>query len=168
MRLSLIVVGLVFAGCGSAELSDYMDEDLPAGQCKETEGDVCETGGEGDQCGSTQDCGGDLICAAQFNGDIGRFECQDVCIPTMDETRWCMDDAACCDAAATCGPRGYCMIDGGVGETVDEASGGSEGAGTTTSGTDTGGGTTSAGTTSGATSSGGTDTSTGTSTTGGA
>jgi hypothetical protein len=100
------------AACGADALSDYMDEDLPAGRCEDTEGEVCETGGEGDVCRASEDCGGDLVCTASFTGDIGNFECQAACVPTMEESMWCTDDASCCDDAATCGPRGYCTIAG--------------------------------------------------------
>ena len=110
-------------GCGDASLTDYMEDDVPAGMCEDTEGDACDTGGEGDACTSTATCGSDFVCAASFNGDIGTFECQSACIPTMDETRWCMDDSACCDTAASCGPRGYCMIADGVDAGTDTSTG---------------------------------------------
>jgi len=128
--LTLTLMLMSLAACSDSALSDYMDEDLPAGQCEDTEGEACETGGAGDQCNSSQDCGGDLVCGASFNGDIGTFECQAACVPTMDESMWCIDDTSCCDAAATCGPRGYCTIAGSA-ETGLEETG-------TETGTDTG------------------------------
>lgn len=127
-------IPLALVGCGAAnDSADYMDEDLPAGHCEDTEGEVCETGGQGDQCQSTQDCDAGLVCGAAFDGDIGAFECQSACVPTMDETRWCIDDASCCDAAASCGLRGYCVMAGATGAT--ESSGTSDdGASTSTGG----------------------------------
>ena len=65
MRLMVMCVGLLAVGCADdSRLTDYMDDDVPAGQCEDTEGEVCETGGEGDVCTSTQQCGGDFVCAA--------------------------------------------------------------------------------------------------------
>jgi hypothetical protein len=123
MRLIWVCVGVLAVGCGdSSRLTDYMDDDVPAGTCEDTEGEACETGGQGETCMSSAQCGGDLVCAATFDGDIGTFECQSACIPTMDESRWCMDDSACCDAAASCGPRGYCMIGGNVDSGIDTGS----------------------------------------------
>ena len=149
MRLIWMYVGVLAVGCGDSALTDYMDDDVPAGTCEDTEGDACETGGAGDACMSTEQCGGDFVCAATFNGDIGTFECQSACIPTMDETQWCMDDAACCDDAASCGPRGYCMIDESVDTGIDTGvdsgtdDGGSESGSTTfgETGTESGTGT---------------------------
>jgi len=133
-------VCVLAVGCGDAALTDYMDDDVPAGTCEDTEGDACETGGAGDACMSTQQCGGDFVCTATFNGDIGTFECQSACIPTMDETQWCMDDAACCDDAASCGPRGYCMIADGVDTGIDSGTddGGTDSGSTTFGETGTG------------------------------
>lgn len=137
MRLIWLCACLAASGCGGKGLSDYMDDDLPAGNCEDTDASLCETGGQGDQCEDTQFCTGELICAASFDGDIGTFECQSACVETMDETRWCTDSASCCDSGAVCGARGYCMLPGNV----DTGSDGTTSSGSTTSGLDTGTGT---------------------------
>ncbi|MGH1344027.1 MAG: hypothetical protein ACRBN8_20885 [Nannocystales bacterium] len=141
-RLALSLVVLL-AGCGStagaSDLSDEMPEDLPAGGCRDT--DVAGTSGGGTgglegcdqatttgpagsgttgteadpECAGAGDCDdGAGACVADWEaGERGPFTCRFVCIPTLDETSWCSDDASCCDAAASCTPRGYCIVSGG-------------------------------------------------------
>jgi hypothetical protein len=159
MRLIWLPLGVLLGGCASDSFADYMDDDVPAGMCEDTEGEACETGGQGETCDATWECGGDLVCAANFNGDIGSFECQAACVPTMDEASWCIDDASCCDDAASCGPRGYCMIEPDVTSGIDTSGDDATSEGSESS-TDDGTGTgsdTSTGTETGT----GTDTSTG-------
>jgi hypothetical protein len=140
-----MVVGLLLVGCSESALvgGTYMEDDPPAGTCEDTDAAECETGGQGDDCASSAECGGNLVCGATFDGDIGRFQCQAACVPTMDESRWCIDDAACCDTTASCGPRGYCMISEDVDTGVDTGTGtgtsgdASTGAGSTDTGTGT-------------------------------
>ncbi|HET6586098.1 MAG TPA: hypothetical protein VFG69_21720 [Nannocystaceae bacterium] len=129
---------LVLASCDSTDAGagdDYIDEDLPAGNCMTGTGCATEDGGSSDApegtCESTLQCDDGQRCVATFDGDIGEFECRTACIEDMDETRWCVDDEACCSAVAVCSPRGYCVppeygtSDDGTGST----DGGSEGSG---------------------------------------
>lgn len=141
----LIAVSLL--GCsGSADSFEYMEDDLPAGNCRGTTtspgncdtdtaasretdaaptsdgdadtgsggsstGDVSSSGGPVDACSQSDECTGG-ICAAQFDPDTsGRsgFECVFACIDNFDDVGWCADDSGCCDAEATCSPRGYCL-----------------------------------------------------------
>ena len=143
-----VLLLLVFVGaCGSegagSDLSDEMPEDLPAGGCRDT--DVAGTSGGGTdglegcdaasstglamtsgasgtldpECAGEDDCDGAGACVAEWDGgERGPFRCQFACIPTLDEATWCRDDASCCDVAAICTPRGYCVIAG------DDSSGG--------------------------------------------
>jgi hypothetical protein len=160
MRLIWMLACLSTTACGEKALSDYMDDDVPAGKCEDTDASLCETGGQGDECEDTQFCTGELVCAAPFDGDIGAFKCQSSCVETMDETRWCTDAASCCEIGAVCGPRGYCMLPEGVDTGSDDTTGGSS----TSTGVDTGTGTTAgASTETGTSTDAGTGTDTGTS-----
>lgn len=144
--LARAVVSGVLSGCfaaDSTEADDYMDEDLPAGNCMtgtggcETEGDDASGGGApAGTCQSTVECDAGQICVATFDGDIGEFECRSMCIDDMDDGRWCLDDEACCNVGSVCSERGYCVP--GEGTTTADETGGD----TTT--TDTGDGSTGA------------------------
>jgi hypothetical protein len=117
--------------------TDYMPEDPPAGNCGETNNDPCtSTGVEAeDGCSATLPCDAGLFCAASFDGDIGRFDCRDACVPDMDDTRWCFDDAACCNAGSVCQGRGYCVPSGATSTGLDPDTGADTG---TDTGTDAG------------------------------
>jgi len=116
-------------GSGIGTLSDEMPEDLPAGECREGEtddedcelgststGDSGSTSGQTDaaeafECDVTEDCDGAGACAASWEDGIRTsFSCRFACIPTLNETAWCRDDASCCDADAVCTGRGYCIV----------------------------------------------------------
>ena len=94
----------------------YMDDDVPAGSCMSESGGGCDTEAVGEAsmgevagtCESTLECADGEACIATFDGDIGEFECAASCIGDMDETRWCLDDAGCCEASSICSERGYC------------------------------------------------------------
>lgn len=89
---------------------EYIDEDFPPVSC-DTDGtttDGCgSTGAPVPSCQVSNDCNVG-VCVAEFSGNIGQFECRDVCIGSLDETQWCADASACCDAAAIC-DRGLCI-----------------------------------------------------------
>jgi hypothetical protein len=137
VKLGLIaVLGLLAAGCGDSAAADaigdgdYMDDDIPAGNCGPT---GCGSDGGvpvGFPCAGSTECSGDAVCVAPFvEGEVGEFVCGAQCIPLMDEASWCLDASACCDANAVCSPRGLC-IEGPV--SADDTTGGAS------SGTDTG------------------------------
>jgi len=134
MSLVLLVVAALVGGCSDGDYEagggDLMAEDLPAGVCGTTTssgtsfstGDDCDvslgrpdtTGGflERDECDATRNCpAARTICVAEFevNGRAA-YTCRDTCIELMDETVWCADATSCCDPAATCTSRGYCVI----------------------------------------------------------
>lgn len=94
------------------------------------------TFGELDECARTSDCGADLFCVAPFDESLGPQgkglnECVTQCVEIMDETRWCLDAAACCDPDAMCTDRGYCVFpDQTTGEPTD--TGETSGTGTST------------------------------------
>jgi hypothetical protein len=136
---SMVATGLVLAGCSAADEGaggEYMDEDFPPWTC-DTEGTTtgCDSS-TGDasalQCQGPGDCPSG-VCAADFAGDIGRFECQAACIEPLDDARWCFDASACCDAQAIC-DRGYCTVPEGADTTgLDTTGAGAD----TTGGLDT-------------------------------
>ncbi len=140
---SIAAAGLVSVGCFSPTDEDaggeYMDEDFPPWTC-DTEGTTTGCGSStGDssaaQCQGPADCPSG-VCAADFAGDIGRFECQAACIEPLDDARWCIDASACCDAQAIC-DRGYCIAPEGADTTGLDTTGADTG--TTDTGTaDTG------------------------------
>lgn len=128
------------SAAGPGGLSDEMPEDLPAGECREggTDAEDCEsgstsTGGSGStsgqagdaempECTVSDDCQGAGACAADWEDGVRTpFSCRFTCIPTLNETAWCGDDASCCDADAVCTPRGYCIV-----PESEEDSGGSD------------------------------------------
>ncbi len=140
----LLAASLLFAACdadssadgaGSSEtdvFGDDMPDDFPAGSCAETMGEDCETEGDsagvGDSAstgGAAADCVADGcvgqgVCAAPWDETteaLGEFECRFSCIPLLDDTSWCANADACCDAGARCTDRGYCVLEGGDGST---------------------------------------------------
>ena len=116
----------------------WMDDDDFPGNCRGTgtDTDPCDTDGTGespststgngeidpdaDRCRTSDECNGGF-CAAPFEpaaetnlpGTRGPLACTFTCVPTRDDSLWCGDDAACCDPAATCTLRGYCVLDEG-------------------------------------------------------
>jgi hypothetical protein len=151
-RRTLLVSGLAIACGDDLEGADaYMDDDVPSGNCMtdtgecdtdsspfdEGDDDGPTTAANDDECSASLDCDAGLACMATFDGDIGEFECSASCIADMDETLWCLDDAACCGVESSCGPRGYCTPAGGL----DESSTGESS--TSDASTDEGGATTS-------------------------
>lgn len=154
MKRSAAFFLLGVIGCGGSEdstaggsgafttFSDDMPDDLPAGGCRDTEG--CETEGTesggafgttggsvvDSECELSEECDGAGACVATWDdGDRGPFECRFACIPTLDETSWCSDDASCCEESDVCTPRGYCVPseDDGSGSTGGGSTGGSSG-----------------------------------------
>lgn len=118
--LTFALMAALTGACGdSKELANaegYMPEDLPPWTCDTdaSSGGGSESGcgdgtGEVDECRSGDECQGGY-CVASFNGDIGVFACRQACIPSMDESQWCADASACCEANARC-ERGYCIVD---------------------------------------------------------
>jgi hypothetical protein len=126
---------LVLASCfeptnDGSTLDEYDDDDLPSGVCRDTGTDTepCDTDGTTigdtdtpssttgdvieDECQASADCMGGF-CAAPFDPDTLQRSpkaCQFMCVPLLDDTLWCSDDAACCDEDATCTERGYCVL----------------------------------------------------------
>ena len=144
-RSTFFLLLLVLAGCSvqsaDSDLGDEMPEDFPEGACRDTDvgatsGGVTDgledcdaatttglpttsgtTGQVDSQCAGEDDCDGAGACVAQWDqGERGPFQCQFACIPSVDETTWCSDDASCCDAEATCTQRGYCVVVGATGD----------------------------------------------------
>jgi hypothetical protein len=110
-----------------------MDDDFPAGVCTATDTDTgtatgmeCETeaapvttsgaatSGTANTCQATADCmGGRCVAPWDATSEVrGEFACEFACVALIDETRWCADDASCCEPAARCTARGYCIIEG--------------------------------------------------------
>lgn len=91
----------------------YMEEDFPPWSCMD-EGSTgaCATSGgaAATPCVLSADCPGAEVCVAAFDGDIGALRCAPLCVVDHDENSWCSDDAACCNADATC-VRGLCIAD---------------------------------------------------------
>ncbi|MBC8067947.1 MAG: hypothetical protein IAG13_06395 [Deltaproteobacteria bacterium] len=136
--LGCVLVGQ--SGCAedSASADDFMDEDFPPWSCDSDTSCTSSGASEGapaPACQSSNECSGGEICAADFDGDIGSFSCQAVCIVTMDDAQWCADDSACCDPLAVC-TRGYCL----PGEAGSSSDDGNSGSGTDDGGTSSGGG----------------------------
>jgi hypothetical protein len=123
-RTLSLLLPLVLTGCFAPDpaISDEMPDDFPAGACRDTDTDACETGSSSsgtqgqvpaDTCNSSEDCFGSGACVAAWDpedGTRGPYTCQFMCVPLVDETTWCTDDAACCDAQARCTARGYCVL----------------------------------------------------------
>ncbi len=139
---------LLAIGCGGgtdAAGGEYIDEDFPPWSC-DTEATTTGCAESGDapvaECQGAPDCAAG-VCAADFAGDIGRFECQAACIAPIDDARWCFDASACCDAEAIC-DRGYCIVEGEATDgTGASAEGGASTGDVTTSGGGSGGATSS-------------------------
>src|SRR5687767_5079848 len=97
MRLGLCLLLLATAvACATDDLSadSYMDEDFPPWSCDtEATGPSCDSTGGSEgvaaSCVGGFDCADGQVCAADFDGEIGTFECQLACIDAMDEQRWC-------------------------------------------------------------------------------
>lgn len=115
------------AGCADAADSlageSYMDDDLPPWSCMDesagSSSGACESSGglAAPACSGSADCSDEGVCVAHFDGDIGSFRCEAVCVPNDDQTSWCFDAAACCEANASC-VRGLCIpAADGTGET---------------------------------------------------
>jgi hypothetical protein len=118
MRCRLSMIWL-FAACGDDGAggdivtdTEYIGEDIPAGNCGDTDEEECASSG-GDAmpsgCEASSECPDGSSCSAVFDGDIGAFACRATCIEDLDETRWCIDDAGCCGADSICQGRGYCV-----------------------------------------------------------
>jgi hypothetical protein len=144
-RLSLSSFALV-AGClvgdeGGFAGESYMPPDHPPYGCMDgSSSGSCETtaGDAAIECAGSSDCPGDQICAASFDGDIGTFRCDSLCIANEDQASWCFDDAACCDSNATC-TRGLCIA-GDAGTSTGEADSSSSGDGSSSGDASTSGG----------------------------
>lgn len=106
------------SGGGDDYRDPYMDEPLPP-NCRDTDATtgsgstgVCgDTEAAQDECERSSDCADGLACLSDFDGDRSPFQCVPQCVATADENRWCTDDLSCCDPAAHCSPRGYCLLD---------------------------------------------------------
>ncbi len=153
-----LALGSCFApGADSSNVSDseYIPDDVPSGNCGETDNDACtSSGAEQDGCAATEQCADGLFCIASFDGDIGRFDCSLSCIADMDETRWCLDDASCCSDGSVCQGRGYCVPASATTTGIDpdtgsesESSGVVTGSTSSDTGTSDGGSTSDSGTT---------------------
>ncbi|MEM9463419.1 MAG: hypothetical protein AAGF11_55265 [Myxococcota bacterium] len=147
------------AGCGAsddalgADTDDFIDVSTPPGNCSaDTGAEPCPTpdssgSPEGGPCINSDNCLDGGTCVAPFdNGEVGDFTCTSQCIGLADETRWCLDDNACCglEIGAVCTARGLCVIpeEGldssgtGTADSSDTASSGGTGtAGSSDSGT---------------------------------
>ncbi len=156
MRLGWLGVAILLAGCGSdsagADGVQYEDDDFPAGGCRDTDaagssGPGCDTEampatdsafttngtGTSNTCEGSGDCMGGH-CVAPWDAATemrGEFVCEFACIATLDERRWCSDEGSCCDPAARCTARGYCIVDGEDGSS-SSSSGGESGSSSTT------------------------------------
>src|SRR5688500_15999723 len=148
MRLSVLVAMMVLVGCfkqgadaGNASDTEYIPDDVPSGNCGETDNDACTSSGAAvpSGCQASIECDAGRVCAAGFDGDIGTFECREGCIDDFDETRWCIDDSGCCGPGSICQGRGYCVP---AGASSSEGGGaddtGTSGESGTDIGTDTG------------------------------
>lgn len=125
-----VFAALLVVGCAADNtFTDEMPDDLPAGQSDTGEADdgsaptptSSSSGAEGESssvtgdlsdCQSSDDCLGNDVCVAPWDADTqthGAAECSFACIPSLDDTQWCADAAACCDPDASCTARGYCV-----------------------------------------------------------
>lgn len=67
------------------------------------------TGDDVSGCNVANPCEVGYCVAPYADNDRGEFACVPDCVMPGDETSWCFDAAACCDAEATCTERGYCV-----------------------------------------------------------
>jgi hypothetical protein len=67
-----------------------------------------ESGGE-QVCVSSEDCSGDDVCVAPYDGmgKAGVFECVPECMTDQMLELWCADDRACCEGFS-CSNVGVC------------------------------------------------------------
>jgi hypothetical protein len=132
------------AGCGDASLDtgdgDYMDDDLPMGNCSGT--GACPQGPSnppgsvpvGGPCGDAADCSAGAACMAPWSdGEVGEFTCSAQCVPTDDESMWCLGSASCCDPEATCNARGLCRVGSALDDTAGSEGTASDGGASSTS-----------------------------------
>ena len=150
MRRFVLTGMIALVGCfGPAEDdshssdTEYIPDDVPSGNCGETDNDPCTSSGAepASGCLASLECDDGSVCAAIFDGDIGTFECRPSCIADFDETRWCIDNAGCCGVGSICQGRGYCVPagatsseSGDVGDTDTGSDAGSSGAGSSDTG----------------------------------
>jgi hypothetical protein len=93
----------------------------------DSEGAGSSTGVDDGQCHGTDECAASEFCVAPYADNVrGAFACVSECVGPMDESVWCYDDAACCDATAACSIRGYCETDAGA-SSESSSEGGSSG-----------------------------------------
>jgi hypothetical protein len=153
-RLLVASLGLSLScmfGDDSADggIVEPMPEPMPDwNECAtEGDGDACSgSSGSGSAddapCSSSEECAGDR-CVAPYDPateELGPFACQFTCVPDLDDTQWCSDDAACCNESATCTARGYCVLEdptGGSSSSGDTDTDGSASGGDTDTDTDT-------------------------------
>jgi hypothetical protein len=116
VKLGLFMaVGLVCAcGLGSPEDDGFPPSGVGMGLDGGEDDDADSGGARGDdECQGSQDCM-DAFCVGPYDPVTqvrGIYQCVPTCVEAMDETRWCSDDAACCDPGARCSARGYCEVD---------------------------------------------------------
>jgi hypothetical protein len=72
--------------------------------------DSSSSGGGADGCNAANQCEAGYCVAPYADNDRGDFVCVPDCVVPGDESSWCFDAAACCDADATCTERGYCVL----------------------------------------------------------
>jgi hypothetical protein len=82
--------------------------------------DPSSTGGDDDSCSLSRPCETGWCVAPYADNQRGAFACIGTCVELDDPASWCFDASACCDPAATCSARGYCVV------ATDEGSGSSE------------------------------------------
>lgn len=97
-------------------------------------------------CELTSDCADGQSCWALYDMVIdgpGPFGCERECVSDMGEGNseevWCADDAACCNADATCGNSGYCELAASTTGDTETTTGDTDSSGTDSSGTDSSG-----------------------------
>jgi hypothetical protein len=129
---------LVAAACGSddgsgvqrrppADPTDALDSSggAPGTSSSSSSG---ETGvpGEGEPCSAAAPCPDATYCVAPDAGGTvvgaGDYACSASCVELDDVSRWCLDDAACCDAAASC-ERGLCRGPSDTAASTDSSGG---------------------------------------------
>ena len=128
LAFSLALVGCFDPNSEGGTLDQYDDDDLPSGVCRDTgtDTDPCDTEGttigpgagaaeppdRADACEASADCMSG-VCVAPFDAatlERGDLICRFACVPLLDDTAWCSDDASCCVEGARCTDRGYCVM----------------------------------------------------------